>query len=85
MSDIRVADDLWASSMVPEGVLERWFVHDGDAIVAGDHIAEIQIEGARHEIVAPSSGRISVIAGPGALIEPGSILATMASPSATQE
>ena len=32
MTKVRVADDLWATSMLPEGVLERWLVADGAAV-----------------------------------------------------
>jgi hypothetical protein len=53
MQDIKVDEALWASSMLPEGIVERWFVADGATVAAGDRIAEIRIEGALHEITAP--------------------------------
>jgi hypothetical protein len=34
MADVRVDEALWASSILPEGIVERWFLADG-AIVAG--------------------------------------------------
>jgi pyruvate/2-oxoglutarate dehydrogenase complex dihydrolipoamide acyltransferase (E2) component len=67
MQYIKVDEALWASSMLPEGILERWFVASGDTIKAGERIAEVRVEDALHEIVA----RTNVV------IEPGSILATL--------
>ena len=29
MRDINVDEALWASSMLPEGIVERWFIADG--------------------------------------------------------
>lgn len=80
MSDIRIDEGLWASSMDPEGILERWFVRDGEAVAAGDRVAEVRLEGARHEIMSPVSGRLSIVARPNALIEPGAVLATVTQP-----
>jgi len=56
MSDIRVPDDLWATNMMPEGVLERWLVADGDSVRAGAPLAMVRIEGALHEIISPAGG-----------------------------
>jgi hypothetical protein len=47
MQDIKVDEALWASNMLPEGIVERWFIADG-AIVA------------LHEIMAPVSGRLTI-------------------------
>jgi hypothetical protein len=77
MRYIKVDEALWASSMLPEGILERWFIDSGDAIEAGERIAEIRIEDALHEIVAPATGRATIVATANAVIEPGSILATL--------
>ena len=77
MHYIKVDEALWASSMLPEGILERWFIASGDTIKAGERIAEVRVEDALHEIVAPASGRATIVATPNAVIEPGSILATL--------
>jgi hypothetical protein len=50
MQDIKVDEALWASSMLPEGIVERWFIADGAIVAAGDPMAEIRIEDALHEI-----------------------------------
>jgi pyruvate/2-oxoglutarate dehydrogenase complex dihydrolipoamide acyltransferase (E2) component len=77
MRDIKVDEALWASSLLPEGLVERWFIASGAAISAGERIAEVRIEDALHEIVAPASGRVTVVAAVNTVIEPGSILATL--------
>lgn len=74
---IKVDEALWGSSMLPEGILERWFIASGDMITAGERIAEVRVEDALHEIVAPADGRATIVASANAVIEPGSILATL--------
>jgi hypothetical protein len=64
MQDIKVNEALWASSMLPEGIVERWFIADGAIVAAGDPMAEIRIEDALHEIMAPVSGRLTIVAAP---------------------
>ena len=67
---------LWRNSMLPEGILERWLVADGDTARAGHAIAHVRIEGALHDIVAPATGLLSISAL--SVIEPGFLLATLA-------
>lgn len=77
MLNIKVDQALWASSMLPEGVVERWFIANGATISAGERIAEVRIEDALHEIIAPAGGRATIAAAVNAVIEPGSTLATL--------
>ena len=77
MTDIRIDEALWASSIMPEGTVERWFVADGVVVAMGDRIAEVRIEDARHEILAPAGGRLSIVAATHAIVEPGSLLARL--------
>jgi pyruvate/2-oxoglutarate dehydrogenase complex dihydrolipoamide acyltransferase (E2) component len=77
MADVRVDEALWASSILPEGIVERWFFADGAVVTAGDRIAEVRIEGARHEITALAGGRLTIVAAANALVEPGSLLARL--------
>jgi pyruvate/2-oxoglutarate dehydrogenase complex dihydrolipoamide acyltransferase (E2) component len=74
MSDIRVTEDLWASRMLPEGLVERWFVPDGTYVETGDRVAEIRIEEALHEIIAPAAGHLSIALAANSVIEPGSVI-----------
>src|SRR5580700_8028163 len=75
MQDIKVNEALWASSMSPEGIVERWFIADGAIVAAGDPMAEIRIEDALHEIMAPVSGRLTIVAAANTVVKPGSLLA----------
>lgn len=66
---------LWASSMLPEGIIERWLVADGADVRIGEAIAEVRIEDALHELPAPGSGRLRQAAAVNDLVEPGSVIA----------
>jgi pyruvate/2-oxoglutarate dehydrogenase complex dihydrolipoamide acyltransferase (E2) component len=77
MADVRIDEALWASSILPEGIMERWFFADGAIVTVGDRIAEVRIEDARHEITALASGRLMIVAAANAVVEPGSLLARL--------
>jgi hypothetical protein len=80
MKTIRINADetLWRNNMLPEGILERWLVADGETAREGHAVALVRIEGALHDIVAPGTGSLATPAPPLALIEPGFLLATLA-------
>lgn len=80
MKTIRINADeaLWRNSMLPEGILQRWVVADGDTARAGHAIAQVRIEGALHDVVAPATGRLAISAPALAVIDPGLLLATLA-------
>jgi len=80
MQNININADqaLWATNMLPEGIVERWFVAEGAIAHAGHSVAEVRIEGALHDIVSPVSGRLAIRAPAKNVIEPGSLLATVA-------
>jgi hypothetical protein len=78
MKDIKVDETLWASSIMPEGTVERWFIADGAAVAAGDRISEVRIEDALHDITAPAGGRLTIVSGANTVVEPGSLLARLA-------
>ena len=61
MKIIRINADeaLWRNNMLPEGILECWLVADGDTAREGHAVAQIRIEGALHDIVAPATGRLA--------------------------
>ena len=75
---INADEELWRNSMLPEGVLERWLVADGDTARAGHAIAQVRIEGALHDVVAPATGRLAISAPALAVIDPGFLLGTLA-------
>lgn len=77
MSDIKIDEALWASSILPEGTVVRWLVTDGARVAAGHAIAEVRIEDALHEITAPADGRVRIIARENSIVDPGALLATL--------
>lgn len=79
MTNVRVVADaaLWQNNMLPEGVVVRWLISDGELAFEGHRIVEIRVEGALHEIIAPATGRLKIETKPLAVIEPGSLLATL--------
>ena len=72
--DIKVSEALWASSIIPLGVLNRWLADDGALVQGGERIAEIRIEGALHEITAPIKGHLARSARTNEIVQPGSVL-----------
>ena len=77
MRNVNVDEALWTSSIMPEGMVVRWFVADGATVDAGNPIVELRIEDALHEISAPVTGRLHIVSGVNNVIEPGSLLATL--------
>lgn len=72
--DISVSPDLWGTSILPEGILEKWIFADGSQVEAGDPIAAIRIESALHEIVAPVTGILHIGCKQNAVIDPGTVI-----------
>jgi hypothetical protein len=71
---ICIPDDLWSSSILPEGILECWLVADQIQVATGSPIAQLRIEGALHDLLAPAAGRLTQITAPGAVIDPGALI-----------
>lgn len=74
MTGIVVAPDLWACSIFPEGILERWLKRDGEAVRAGEAVAAVRVESALHELVAPASGQLAIGSRVNEVVEPGSVI-----------
>ena len=73
-SAISVAPELWATSILPEGILERWIFSDGRPVELGDPVAVVRIESALHDIIAPAKGRLRIHSRANAVVEPGSVI-----------
>ncbi len=74
MTDINLNEELWRNSMLPEGILERWYVDDGTSVTAGERIAEVRIESALHEIMSPGPGVLTILAATNSVVEPGTLV-----------
>jgi pyruvate/2-oxoglutarate dehydrogenase complex dihydrolipoamide acyltransferase (E2) component len=57
---------MWGESL--EGVVVTWIYQNGATVAAGQPIAEIMVEKAQLELVAPSSGRLTILAVPETVI-----------------
>lgn len=75
MADVHVAEELWSTGMLPEGILERWFVADGACVRAGEAVAAVRIGEALHDIAAPAEGRLMILAPVNEVVDPGCIIA----------
>ncbi len=75
MSDLRIGADLWANSMLPEGILERWLVPPGTLVRLGQPVATVRIEDALHDLMAPAAGRLKAVVMEHDVIEPGALVA----------
>jgi len=73
-SAISVAPELWATSVLPGGILERWILADGREVEVGDPVAVVRVESALHDIMAPAKGRLHIHCKTNAVVEPGSVI-----------
>ena len=78
MTVLTVAPELWSTSMMPQGILERWRVAPGAIVVAGQAVAEVRIGNYLHELSAPTGGRLSIEAQRNDVVEPGSVIGRIA-------
>lgn len=46
-----------------EGVVSTWFVHDGDAVTAGQLLAEVQVDKVAVEVAAAHAGVVHLLVG----------------------
>ncbi len=77
MIEVRAADDLWRTSLMPEGLVVRWRVADGARVRQGEPLAELRVEDALHEVIAPASGRLTIALKADGWVEPGALLGSI--------
>ncbi|TRW43455.1 biotin/lipoyl-containing protein [Georgenia yuyongxinii] len=46
-----------------EGVLATWYVADGDQVVEGQLLAEVQVDKVDAEVAAPAAGTVHLLVG----------------------
>ncbi len=73
-AEIKIAPELWASSVLPEGMIEAWLMPAGSYVEGGKPVATIRIEDALHEIVAPASGRLRTDLAANSVVDPGTVI-----------
>jgi pyruvate/2-oxoglutarate dehydrogenase complex dihydrolipoamide acyltransferase (E2) component len=77
VTPLQVSAELWATSLLPEGILEEWLRPDGGLVETGDPVAIVRIEDALHELMAPAKGRLSISVKAHAVVEPGTVLGSI--------
>ncbi|MET1129298.1 MAG: biotin/lipoyl-containing protein [Thermoproteota archaeon] len=72
---VRVPEDLWPRSSGWRGEVVEVYKDVGDRVLAGEVVAEVEIEKAVLEIESPVSGRVAEVrARKGDLVGPGDVL-----------
>jgi hypothetical protein len=71
MIAITIPQELWVSSILPEGILEQWLKPDRSRVQKGDAIATVRIEDALHTLMAPATGRLTIVLPANAVVDPG--------------
>ena len=74
MTQIRVDSGLWTTSLLPEGIVEKWLMPDGAFVEAGEPLAAIRIEDSLHELCAPAEGWLSIDRKINSVVEPGAVI-----------
>ncbi len=60
-----------------EGVLATWFIEDGEHVVAGQLLAEVQVDKVSAEVVAPVSGVVHRLVAEEAAVTQGTPIASV--------
>jgi pyruvate/2-oxoglutarate dehydrogenase complex dihydrolipoamide acyltransferase (E2) component len=58
-----------------EGVLATWFVRDGDQVASGQLLAEVMVEKASGEVLAPAAGLVRLLVGEDQTARQGEVIA----------
>jgi pyruvate/2-oxoglutarate dehydrogenase complex dihydrolipoamide acyltransferase (E2) component len=58
-----------------EGVLATWFVRDGDQVASGQLLAEVMVEKASGEVLAPAAGQVRLLVGEDQTARQGEVIA----------
>jgi hypothetical protein len=80
MVPIRVASDLWNTSIFPNGNLQRWLQPDGAFVEAGDAASCVQIENRLYDVLSPAAGWLTVDSRLNSVVEPGTMIGHLGVP-----
>jgi hypothetical protein len=72
--DIKIPPEFWASSIMPEGVIEKWLQPNGSPVEAGAPIAAIRVEGMLHRLLAPCTGTLQAGCKANSVVDPGFVI-----------
>jgi len=77
-AEIRLPEDLWDVDEIPEGVLNRWMVEDGEAVDEGAVVAVVTAEKTEYEIASPTSGALKIRVQADEVVTPGTVIGEVA-------
>jgi len=60
-----------------EGVVSTWFVRDGERVVAGQLVAEVQVDKVSMEVPAGVAGTVHLMVQEEAVVTQGTLIATI--------
>jgi pyruvate/2-oxoglutarate dehydrogenase complex dihydrolipoamide acyltransferase (E2) component len=60
-----------------EGIVGTWFVRDGQAVAAGQLIAEVQVEKVSQDVEAPVAGVVRLLVNEEQPVHQGDLIATL--------
>jgi len=72
--DVKVPAEFWASSIMPEGIIEKWLRPDGGRVKAGEPVADIRVESMLHRLLAPGAGLLRVTSKANSVVDPGLVI-----------
>lgn len=73
MTEVRVSEDLGLGD--DEGVLSAWLYATGDTVEEGAVIAQVMLEKAQMDLVAPASGVLTIVVPDEGAIKTGQVIA----------
>lgn len=75
-TDVLVPHDLWEED--DEAVITSWLVNDGSEVSESDMIAELMVAKIQYELLAPTSGTLSIQKDIDDVVAKGDCVATIA-------
>lgn len=70
--DIKVDPETWGEDQ--EGVLVTWLFQSGSTVESGAVVAEVMLEKVEMEVVAPASGKLSILVEADGVVAAGTVL-----------
>ncbi|MDA8072361.1 MAG: lipoyl domain-containing protein [Actinomycetota bacterium] len=61
-----------------EGIVATWFVAEGETVGTGQLVAEVQVDKASAEVIAPAGGVVHLAVAEGEPLHQGHVIATIA-------
>jgi len=74
LTEVRIPEGLWDTSVVAEGVISNWYFDEGSSVEAGSVIAVIMVEKTEYDIEAPASGKLHILTETKGMVTPGALI-----------